>query len=241
MVAFSVGVELLRIAERRFLRHRSVRRDTGAPGPSDTSRQRYGDGQTGNCHESVRPRGRRYAERPTGIKPVMNHNHPFRRLGALTVIAAALVSFATGCSDDPETPAGNAAAAAAGGPEPKTLDGAKAAAQTMFDRFSGGDFAGAWEMYTAKGKQAITKADYVKLNEACSRKGLAIQLTSARMEGADRAVVIAKQLVAAQSYTMVYESDAWKLEPAKEGLALYAKGAAKAIAAKKKAGTCVNA
>src|SRR4029079_19153499 len=134
----------------------------------------------------------------------------------------------------------SAAAAAASGPEPKTIDGAKAAAQTVFDRFSGGDFAGAWELYTAAGKQAISKDDYVKLNQACSRKGLAIQLTSARMDGTDKAVVIAKQLVAAQSYTMVYEKDAWKLEPAKEGLALYKQGAAKAIAAQKKAGTCAN-
>ena len=170
----------------------------------------------------------------------MNQNHPFRRLGALALIAAAALSFTAGCSGDDEDPAGNAAAAAAG-PEPKTVEGAKSAAQTVFDRFSGGDFAGAWEMYTAKGKQAISKADYVKLNEACSRKGLAISLTSARMEGTDRAVVIAKQLVAAQSYTMVYENGAWKLEPAKEGLALYAKGADKAIAAQKKAGTCANA
>ena len=172
----------------------------------------------------------------------MNHSHPFRRLGALALIAAAAVSLTTACSDDKEpAPAGNAAAAAAGGPQPKTIDGAKAAAQTVFDRFSGGDFAGAWDMYTDAGKQAITKADYVKLNTACSRKGLAITLSSARMEGADRAVVIAKQLVAAQSYTMVYEKDSWKLEPAKEGLALYAKGADKAIAAQKKAGTCANA
>ncbi|MEV6636113.1 hypothetical protein AB0M54_35720 [Actinoplanes sp. NPDC051470] len=171
----------------------------------------------------------------------MRKHHPFRRLGALALIAAAALSFSAGCSGDDEDPAGNSAAAAAGGPEPKSLDGAKAAAQTMFDRFSGGDFAGAWEMYTAKGKAAISKADYVKLNEACSRKGLAISLTSARMEGADRAVVIAKQLVAAQSYTMVYEQNAWKLEPAKEGLALYSQGAAKAIAAQKKAGTCANA
>ena len=170
----------------------------------------------------------------------MNHNHPFRRLGALALIAVAALSFTAGCSGDDEAPAGNAAAAAAGGPEPKTIDGAKIAAQTVFDRFSGGDFAGAWEMYTAKGKQAISKDDYVKLNTACSRKGLAIQLTSARMEGTDRAVVIAKQLVAAQSYTMVYEGTAWKLEPAKEGLALYRQGAAKAIAAQKKAGTCAN-
>jgi hypothetical protein len=171
----------------------------------------------------------------------MDHNHPFRRIGALALIAVAALSFTAGCSGDDEAPAGNAAAAAAGGPEPKTIEGAKTAAQTVFDRFSGGDFAGAWEMYTAKGKQAISKDDYVKLNTACSRKGLAIQLTSARMEGADKAVVIAKQLVAAQSYTMVYEGDAWKLEPAKEGLALYKQGAAKAIAAQKKAGTCANA
>ena len=123
----------------------------------------------------------------------MNHDHPIRRLGAVALIAAAALAFAAGCSGD-DAPAGNAAAAAAAGPEPKTIEGARNAAQTVFDRFSGGDFAGAWDMYTAKGKQAISKADYVKLNEACSRKGLAISLTSARMEGPDRAVVIAKQL-----------------------------------------------
>ena len=172
----------------------------------------------------------------------MNRSHPFRRLGALALIAVAALSLTTACSDDKEeAPAGNAAAAAAGGPQPKTIEGAKAAAQTVFDRFSGGDFAGAWDMYTAAGQRAITKADYVKLNTACSRKGLAITLSSARMEGADKAVVIAKQLVAAQSYTMVYEGDSWKLEPAREGLALYAKGADRAIAAQKKAGTCASA
>ncbi|AGZ44634.1 hypothetical protein [Actinoplanes friuliensis] len=172
----------------------------------------------------------------------MNHSHPFRRLGALALIAAAALTFTSACTDDEaDAPAGNAAAAAAAGPEAKTIEGAKAAAQITFDRFSGGDFAGAWDMYTAAGKKAITKEDYVKLNTACSRKGLAIQLSSARMEGADRAVVIAKQLVAAQSYTMVYEAEGWRLEPAKEGLALYAKGADKAIAAQKKAGTCANA
>jgi hypothetical protein len=167
----------------------------------------------------------------------MNHNHPFRRLAAVALIAAATLTFSAACTKD-DAPAGNAAQAAAGGPEPKTIEGARAAAQTVFDRFSGGDFAGAWDMYTAAGKQAISKDDYVKLNQACSRKGLAIQLTSARMDGTDRAVVIAKQLVAAQSYTMVYEGNAWKLEPAKEGLALYKLGAVKAIAAQKKAGTC---
>ena len=170
----------------------------------------------------------------------MTHNHPIRRLAALALAAAATLAFSSACTGDDEDPTGNAAQAAAGGPEAKTIEGARAAAQTVFDRFAGGDFAGAWEMYTAAGKQAITKDDYVKLNQACSRKGLAIQLTSARMEGPDRAVVIAKQLVAAQSYTMVYEGDAWKLEPAKEGLALYKQGAAKAIAAQKKAGTCAN-
>src|SRR3954452_15526185 len=123
----------------------------------------------------------------------MNHNHPFRRFGAVALIAAAALSFSTACTGDSDAPAGNSAAAAAGGPEPKTIEGAKAAAQTVFDRFSGGDFAGAWDMYNAAGKSAITKADYVKLNETCSRKGLAIQLTSARMDGHDRSIFSAKQ------------------------------------------------
>jgi hypothetical protein len=167
----------------------------------------------------------------------MNRNHPIRHIAALTLAAAAAL-MTTACSGDDE-PAGNAAQAA-GGPEAKTVEGAKIAAQTVFDRFSGGDFAGAWDMYTAAGKQAISKDDYVKLNQACSRKGLAITLTSARLEGPDRAVVIAKQLVAAQSYTMVYENNSWKLEPAKEGLALYKMGADKAILAQRKAGTCAG-
>jgi hypothetical protein len=167
----------------------------------------------------------------------MTHIHPFRRIATAALIAVAALSFTAACTKD--APAGNAAAAA--GPEPKTVEGAKAAAQTVFDRFSGGDFAGAWDMYTTAGKAAISQADYVKLNEACSRKGLAIQLTSARMDGTDKAVVIAKQLVATQSYTMVYENNAWKLQPAPEGLALYKLGAVKAIAAQKKAGTCAGA
>ena len=169
----------------------------------------------------------------------MNRSHPSRRFGALALAAAAALTFTAACTKDSDAPAG-AAAAAADGPEPKTVDGARTAAQTVFDRFSGGDFAGAWEMYTAAGKAAISEADYVKLNEVCSRKGLAIQLTSARMDGPDRAIVIAKQLVAAQSYTMMYENDAWKLAPAKDGLALYKLGAVKAIAAQKKAGTCAT-
>lgn len=169
----------------------------------------------------------------------MTHKHPFRRLSAVAMIAAAVVVLSAGCSDDSAAEAGKPAAA--GGPQPKTLDAAKLAAQTTFDRFSGGDFAGAWEMYSDKAKKTITKDDYVKLNETCSRKGLAITLTSARMEGADRAIVIAKQLVAAQSYVMVYEGNSWRLEPTKEGLDLYAKGLAKAIAAQKAAGTCANA
>ena len=169
----------------------------------------------------------------------MNHDYPIRRLGALALTAAAALALATACSGG-DKPAGTAAQAAANGPEPKTIDGARAAAQTVFDRFAAGDFAGAWDMYTAAGKTAISKDDYVKLNQACSRKGLAIQLTSARMDGADHAVVIAKQLVATQSYTMVYENNAWKLQPAPEGLALYKQGAVKAIAAQRKAGTCAN-
>lgn len=181
----------------------------------------------------------RYVAGAGGINPGMNRNHPFRRLVVLALIAVAAVTLSAGCSGD-KAPAGTAAAAAPGSPEPKTIDGAKAAAQTVFDRFSGGDFAGAWDMYTAAGKKAITKDDYVKLNDVCSRKGLAIQLTSARMDGTDKAIVIAKQLVAAQSYTMVYEDGAWKLQPAPEGLALYRQGAVRAIAAQRKAGTCAN-
>jgi len=154
-------------------------------------------------------------------------------IGLVATVALLLTSACTG--DKPAV-----AQPAADGPEPKTIEGARAAAQTVFDRFSGGDFAGAWELYSAAGKQAITQDDYVRLNQACARRGLAIQVSSARMDGDGRAVVIAKQLMAAQSYTMIYEDGGWRLAPAREGLALYRLGAARAIAAQKKAGTCAG-
>jgi hypothetical protein len=169
----------------------------------------------------------------------MNRRHPLRRTGALALAAATALTCATACSKDDESSTATPAAATAGA-EPKTVDGAKTAAQTVFDRFAGGDYAGAWDLYTAAGKAAITKVDYVKLNEACSRKGIAIQLSSARLDGTDKAIVIAKQLASAQSYTMIYEKDAWHLAPAPAGLALYKLGAVKAIAAQKKAGTCAT-
>src|ERR1700753_254823 len=125
---------------------------------------------------STTARGR-YARPPPGINPVMNRIHPYRRLGALTLLAVAAAGLAAGCTDDDNAPATAAAAPDSGGAEPKTVDGARAAAQTVFDRFSGGDFAGAWDMYTQAGKQAISQADYVELNNVCSRKGIAIQLT----------------------------------------------------------------
>ncbi|MCU7725070.1 hypothetical protein ODJ79_15190 [Actinoplanes sp. KI2] len=170
----------------------------------------------------------------------MNHDHPIRRLGALALTAAAALALVTACSGSDDKPEGSAAQAAANGTEPKTIDGAKAAAQTVFDRFASGDYAGTWDMYTAAGQAAISRDDFVKLNDACSRRGLAIQLTGARMDDADHAIVIAKQMAATQSYTMVYENNAWRLEPAKQGLALYRLGVAKAIAAQKLSGTCAG-
>jgi hypothetical protein len=223
LVAFFFAPQTLRIA------------DVLAPGIS-VIRLRLPPGSVVNPSSVVHGR---YAERPIGINPVMNRNYSFRRVGALTLVAVAALSCSTACSRD-DAPAGKPAPDATGGPEPKTIEGAEAAAQTVFDRFSGGDFAGAWDMYTTAAQKSISKDDYVKLNAACSRRGLAIELTSARMDGADKAVVIAKQLVTTQAYTMQYEGDAWRLAPAEEGLALYSQGAVKAIAAQKKAGTCAN-
>nr|BFE69411.1 hypothetical protein GCM10020092_027120 [Actinoplanes digitatis] len=173
----------------------------------------------------------------------MNHSHPFRRLGALALIAVAALTLTSACSDDkadaPRQQRRRGRTRRPGAQDHRGRQDRRADRVRPLQRR---------RLQPAPGratprlsKKAISKDDYVKLNTACSRKGLAIQLTSARMDGADRAIVIAKQLVAAQSYTMVYEGDAWKLEPAKEGLALYAQGADKAIAAQKKAGTCANA
>jgi hypothetical protein len=158
-------------------------------------------------------------------------------------LGAVLYFFQGAGPDQPAGPASQATTADAGGPtaEPRTAEAAKAAAQILFDRYSARDFGAVWDMYAARGKAAVSRADFVKLNQACPAwpAGLPINVTNAYMEGDRRALVVIKVgNLETDSYAMDYEDGHWLGEPSPEVLAEYAKGVDQAIADRKKVGGC---
>lgn len=113
-----------------------------------------------------------------------------------------------------------------------------AAAQEAFDRYASSDFAGAWQMYTAAGRAAVTQADYVRLNTACpGLQRVQVHISAVRIEG-DRATVRMQVGSLVDSYVLGYEGGAWLVEPTAEALANYRRGIDKTIAAMKAAKAC---
>ncbi|GAA4514743.1 hypothetical protein GCM10023191_083690 [Actinoallomurus oryzae] len=51
--------------------------------------------------------------------------------------------------------------------EPRTDAGVRAAAQEEFDSYSSGDYGGAWDVFSAAGQRAISRANYQRLLKLC--------------------------------------------------------------------------
>ena len=127
--------------------------------------------------------------------------------------------------------------------QPKTLEAATAADQEVADRYSSGDYAGAWEMKTKDFQNHISKADYVKFNETCTRTkalyGTPIKVIGVRLEGSDTAIVRWEALgILQQSYSVVYEDGQWKDAPTDWWVNNYGKPIDQVIADAKAAGSC---
>lgn len=159
-----------------------------------------------------------------------------RALLPVCLLAALMLG---GCSASPApAPASTAPTTPTATPQPKTEDGAKAAAQEAFDRYTSGDFAGAWLMYSDEGRAAVTQADYVRLNTACPKlQRIQVTIAAVRIDG-DKATVRAQLGQLVDSYVMDYQHGQWLLEPTATALANYKAGIDQTIAASKANGSC---
>lgn len=113
-----------------------------------------------------------------------------------------------------------------------------AAAQEQADRFSSGDFAGAWEMWTDDAKAAVPQEAYVEYSEACAGTGMPLEAGQVRIEDEGEAVVRISLGKFAQSYSMAYEGDEWRWVPTDDTLDSLAEGADAAIENATTEGTC---
>lgn len=112
------------------------------------------------------------------------------------------------------------------------------AAQEQADRFSSGDFAGAWEMWTDDAKAAVPQETYVEYSEACSGTGMPLEASDARIENEGEAVVRISLGEFAQSYSMAYEDGEWRWVPTDDTLDKLAEGADAAIENATSEGAC---
>ncbi|OKI49892.1 hypothetical protein [Micromonospora sp. CB01531] len=111
--------------------------------------------------------------------------------------------------------------------------------QKEFDAYAAGDWKGAWDLWTKEGKTAITRDEYARLHTECKTiTGLTFEITNARLEGEDKAVVNFKRSIVAGMSEIRYEDGQWRYQPDADSMADYAKGVDKVIAEGRASGRC---
>jgi hypothetical protein len=99
--------------------------------------------------------------------------------------------------------------------DPRTLAAAAAAAQERANRFSSGDYAGAWLLSSRRMQDAVSQDDYVNFQRTCANRASRLPVTAigVRMDGSDRAIVREEVMGIKNSITMVYENGKWVMSP----------------------------
>jgi hypothetical protein len=158
-----------------------------------------------------------------------------------TALAVLVVStFVAGCgSSHPEPRPRVAPTTHVPSNDPRTVAAAKAAVEAV-DRQLSGDYAGAWELYTAAGKAAISKDDFVRLQTACppKDKGQQARALEGRLEDPNTAVIRLQVAGSTAARTMHNEGGQWLIQPSDSAMADFKLGVDQAIAKERAAGNC---
>ncbi len=126
--------------------------------------------------------------------------------------------------------------------EPRTLAAAAATAQERANRFSSGDYAGAWLLSSKRLQDAISQGDYVTFQQTCASGLTRLPVTAigVRMDGYDRAIVREEVMGFKNSITMVYEDGKWLEAPSDFWIQNGGKPAQQLIAEDRATGHCGN-
>jgi hypothetical protein len=139
----------------------------------------------------------------------------------LALVTTAALAATTGCFASAKTGSapsvGATSTAALQAPttvQPTGLEVAKGIAQAELGMLAGGDWSGAWELWTETAKQAMSKADFIALNKACPPKlGVLYEIQDVKPVAALTVTVTWKHADTNGSGTMKYENGSWHYEP----------------------------
>jgi hypothetical protein len=154
------------------------------------------------------------------------------RLLVLLALVVSLAGCSGGVSDE------GIAATAGATKEPRNVVALKAMAQEQADRYSSGDYGGAWDMWSKESKAAISRADYVTLITTCYKSGVPLTVSSVRIDSSGMATIRLAFGGFQRAYHPSYEDGHWVWNPTDEGLAQYSGGVDKAIRDLKASGDC---
>lgn len=113
--------------------------------------------------------------------------------------------------------------------EARGVAGARAVAEEQVRRYTSQDYAGAWELWSARGQRAVSRYDYARVSYACA--GLAeLSVVDVRRVGPRRAVATLLRPGGTVDYPLVYERGRWRWQPAADVLRSFRAGVEAVVA-----------
>jgi hypothetical protein len=102
-------------------------------------------------------------------------------------------------------------------------EGARATALTEFGLLAGGDYGGAWDLWTADAQRAVTRADFVALGAGCPRGVPAVQSGQTFVDDAT-VTVDWRRGDRTGTARLLYTGGAWRYQPDQSTLDGYRQG-----------------
>ena len=108
--------------------------------------------------------------------------------------------------------AGSARPPASGRPD--SLLAAQQTAEQEFGLEVGGDYGGAWDLWTAAGRRSVSRAAYVRMSTTCpALRGLAFEITRLWRQDATTVGVRWRRGTEVGSNLLRYQDGTWRFEP----------------------------
>jgi hypothetical protein len=102
-------------------------------------------------------------------------------------------------------------------------EAARATAQTEFGLLAGGDYGGAWDLWTATAQEAVTRPAFVALGATCPR-GVPATFAGQTVLDDDTVTVDWRRGDLTGTARLVYEGGAWRYQPDQSTMDGYRQG-----------------
>ncbi|GAA5188767.1 hypothetical protein GCM10023322_40170 [Rugosimonospora acidiphila] len=144
----------------------------------------------------------------------------------------------SGCSDDRPAGGPGSAASANRAAAVRNPEAATATAQTEFGLLAGGDYGGAWDLWSQAAQQSISRADFVALNTDCPAKGVPGEVVATHPAGDGEVDIDWKRGAQSGTASLLFTGGSWRYQPSKSTMDSYRLGVDKLVAQLRAAHEC---